>query len=79
MGKQALLRQEFGYLPRTFAATDEALQVVHMFIGDGGKISNIGGDDLDAGAGDGAIDHTIMPIEAVRSRFLREKKLPSLL
>ena len=65
MGKQALLRQ-FGYLPRTFASTDEALQVVQMFSGDGGKISNIGEDDVDAGAGGGAIDKMIMPsIEAV--------------
>ena len=72
MGKQILLRQ-FGYLPRTFAATDEALQVVQMFSGDGGKISDIGDDDSDAGAGEGAIDQMIMPIAVVWSRFLREK------
>ena len=37
-----------------------------MFSGDGGKISNIGEDDVDAGAGGGAIDKMIMPsIEAV--------------
>jgi hypothetical protein len=64
MGKQILLRQ-FGYLPRTVAATDEALQVVQMFSGDGGEISDIGDDDSDAGAGDGAIDQMIMPIAAV--------------
>jgi hypothetical protein len=60
-GKQVLLRQ-FGYLPRTFAATDETLQVVQMFSGDGGKISNTGENDLDAGAGDDAVDQMIMPI-----------------
>ena len=64
MGKQILLRQ-FGYLPRTFAATDEALQVVQMFSGDGGEISDIGDDDSDAGAGDGAIGQMITPIAAV--------------
>ena len=64
VGKQALLRQ-FGYLPRTFAA-DATLQVVQMFSGDdGGKISNIGDNDLDAGAGDGTIDQMIMPISTV--------------
>ena len=59
MGKQALLR-EHGEVPRTFAATDEALQVVQMFIEDGGEISDNGDDDSDAGAGDGAIDQMIM-------------------
>lgn len=64
LGKQAILHQ-FGYLPRTFAATDEALQVVQMFSGDGGEISDIEDEDSEAGAGDGAIDQMIMPIEAV--------------
>ena len=65
MGKQVLSRQ-FGYLSRTFAATYEALQAVQMFIGNGGEISDIGDDDLDAGAGDGAIDQMrIMLIVAV--------------
>ena len=59
MAKPVLLRR-FGYLPRTFAGTGEALQVVQMFCGDGGKISDIGDDDSDA-----AIDQMIMPIAAV--------------
>jgi hypothetical protein len=65
-GKQVLLRR-FGYpLPITFAAADEAMQVVQMFsAGDGGEISDIGDDDPDAGAGDGAIYQMIMPIAAV--------------
>ena len=64
MGKQVLFRQ-FGYLPRTFAA-DATLQVVQMFSGDdGGKISNIEDNDLNAGAGDGTIDQMIMPILTV--------------
>ena len=36
-------------------------RVVHMFSGDGGKISDIGDDDLDASAGNGTIDQMIMP------------------
>ena len=64
LGKQAILR-EFGYLPRSFAATAEALEVVQMFRGNGGEISNIGDEDSDAGAGIGAIDQMIMPITAV--------------
>ena len=64
LGKQAILR-EFGYLPRSFAATAEALKVVQMFRGDGGEISDIGDEDSDAGAGNGAIDQMIMPIAAV--------------
>ena len=65
MGKQVLLRQ-FGYQPpRTFAATEEALQVVQMFSGDGGEISDIGDNDSGAGAGDGAIGQMIMPIVTV--------------
>ena len=62
---EVLLRR-FGYLPRIFAATDEALQVVQMLSGDGGETSNISDkNDLDAGAGDGAIDQMILPIVAV--------------
>ena len=53
------------YAPRTVAAIDEALQVVQMFSGDGGKISDIGDDDLDAGAGDGAMEQMTMPLETV--------------
>ena len=33
---------EFGEIPRTFAATDEAIQVKELFTGDGGKIGDIG-------------------------------------
>ena len=46
---------------------------MQIFSGDDGEFSNIGDNDLDAGAGNGAIDHMIMPIEAVWSRFLRKK------
>jgi hypothetical protein len=72
LGKQALLR-EFGYIPRRFRATDEALQVYQLFTGDGGEIHDSEEDNSDAGAGDGAVDQMIIPIEAVWSRYLREK------
>ena len=72
LGKLAILR-EFGYLPRSFAATAEALEVVHMFRGGGGKINDIGDEDRDAGAGDGAIDQMIMSIAAVWSHFFFAK------
>ena len=64
LGKLAILR-EFGEIPRTFAATDEALQVKELFTGDGGEIGDIGDDDSDAGVGDDAMEHMIMPLEAV--------------
>ena len=41
MGKQALLRQ-LGYLPRTLAVTDEALQVVQIFSGMVAKLAILG-------------------------------------
>ena len=45
-----------------------------MFSGDGGEISDIGDEDLDAGAGDGAIDQMIMPIvAAIRWQFICQK------
>ena len=64
LGKLAILH-EFGEIPRTFAATDEALQVKELFTGDGVKIGDIGDDDSDAGAGYGAMEQMIMPLEAV--------------
>ena len=72
LGKLAILR-EFGEIPRTFAATDEALQVKELFTGDGGEIGDIGDNDSDAGAGSGAMEQMIMPLEAVWSRFIRKK------
>jgi hypothetical protein len=63
LGKQAILR-EYGELPRSFAATDEALQVFEMFTGDGGEISDIEDEDSDAGADNGAVEQMIMPIQA---------------
>jgi hypothetical protein len=63
LGKQAILR-EHGELPRSFAATDEALQVFEMFTGDGGEISDIEDEDSDAGADNGAVEQMIMPIQA---------------
>ena len=75
-GKLAILR-EFGEIPRTFAATGEALQVNELLTGDGGEVGNIGDDDSDTGAGYGAMEHMIMPLEAgVWSQFIREKILP---
>jgi hypothetical protein len=64
LGKQALLR-EFGYIPRSFRATDEALQVYQLFTGDGGEIHDSGDNNSDAGAGDGAVDQMIIPTQAV--------------
>ena len=63
LGKQAMLREN-GELPRSFAATDEALRVFEMFTGDGGEISDSEDEDSDAGADDGAIQQMIMPIQA---------------
>ena len=61
LGKLALLR-EFGYISRTFRATDEALQVHQLFTGDGGKkIHDSGDDNYDAGA----VDQMIIPMQAV--------------
>ena len=56
--------RENGELPRSFAATDEALRVFEMFTGDGGEISDSEDEDSDAGADDGAIQQMIMPIQA---------------
>ena len=64
LGKQALLRQ-FGYIPRSFQATAQAMQVYQMFTEDGGKIHNSGDDNSDAGAGDGVVEQLIIPILAV--------------
>ena len=64
LGKQALLR-EFGSIPRSFRATDEALQVYQLFTGDGGEIHDSGDDNSDAGAGDGAVDQVIISIQAM--------------
>ena len=64
LGKLSLLR-EFGYIPRSFRATDEALQVHQLFTGDGGEIHDSGDDNFDAGAGNGAVDQMIIPIQAV--------------
>ena len=67
--KTAILR-EFGGLPRTFATTDETLQVKELFTGDGGKIGkignigNIGDNGSNSGAGNGAMEHMITPLEA---------------
>ncbi len=61
LGKQALLRQ-FGYIPRSFQATAQALQVYQMFIGDEGKIHDSGDDNSDAGAGNGVVKQMIIPI-----------------
>ena len=57
--------RELGELPETFAATDEALQVKELFTGDSGEIGDIGDDDSDARAGNCAMEHKIMPLEAV--------------
>jgi hypothetical protein len=56
-----LLRQ-FGYIPRSFQATAQALQVYQMFIGDEGKIHDSGDDNSDAGAGNGVVKQMIIPI-----------------
>ena len=65
VGKQALLR-EFGYIPRSFRATDdEALQVYELFTGDAGEIHDSGDDNSDAGAGNGAVEQMIIPMQAV--------------
>ncbi len=61
LGKQALLCQ-FGYIPRSFQASAQALQVYQIFTGDGGKIHDSGDDNSDAGAGDGVVEHMIIPI-----------------
>jgi hypothetical protein len=61
LGNQALLRQ-FGYIPISFQATAQALQVYQMFTGDGCKIHVSGDDNSDAGAGDGAVEQMIIPI-----------------
>ena len=65
MGKQSPFTSSWISTKNLVSATDEALQVAQMFSGDGGKISNIGDNDLDAGACDGAIDQMIMPIAAI--------------
>ena len=62
--KLTILR-EYGEIPRTFAATGEALQVKELFTGDGRKIGNIGDNDSDADVGDNAMEHMIMPLEAL--------------
>ena len=54
-----IFRAAFGQL------ADEALQVYQLFTGDGGKIHNYGDNNSDAGAGDGAVDQMIIPIQAV--------------
>jgi hypothetical protein len=61
LGKQALLRQ-FGYIPRSFQATAQALEVYQMFTGDGREIHDSGDDNSDAGAGDGAVEQMIIPM-----------------
>ena len=66
LGKLALLR-EFLYIPRSFRATDEVLQVYQLLTGKGGKFHDSGDDNSDAGAGDGAIDQMIIPMQAVFS------------
>jgi hypothetical protein len=45
-----------------FQASAQALQVYQMFSGDGGKIHNSGDNNSDAGAGDGVVEHMIIPI-----------------
>ena len=59
LGKQSILR-ELGELPRTIAATAEAVQVKDMFTGDGGEISDIGDEDSDAGTVNGAVEQMII-------------------
>ena len=76
LGKLAIQCESGEILPRTFTATDEALQVKELFTGDGGEVGNIGDSDSDAGAGYGAMEHMIVPLEAVRSQFICEKILP---
>ncbi len=61
LGKQALLHQ-FGYIPRSFQATAQALQVYQMFTGDGGEIHDSGDDKSDAGDGNGVVKPMIIPI-----------------
>ena len=56
---------DIGYIPHGFRATDEALQVYQLFAGDGGEIHDSGGDNSDAGAGDGAVERMIIPMQAV--------------
>ena len=59
LGKQGLLRQ-FGYNPRSFHATAQALQENQMFTGDGGKIHD------DSGASDGVVEQMVIPgVQAV--------------
>ena len=67
LGKLALLR-EFGRIPRSFRAIDEALQVYQLITGDRGEIHDSGDDNSDAGAGDGAVNQMIIPMQAVWSR-----------
>jgi hypothetical protein len=56
-----LLRQ-FGYIPRSFQATAQAMQVYQMFTGDEGEIHNSGDNNSDVGAGDSVVEQMIIPI-----------------
>ena len=62
LGKQTILH-DHGELPRTIAATAEAVQIKEMFTGDSdSKISDTGDEDSDADSDDddGAIEQMII-------------------